>query len=65
MELFKDTHLTKLELLSNATTIDQALHYIRTKQATKPPLDNGKIRSTVNQPEQEQQSQEAEESSVF
>jgi hypothetical protein len=32
MELFKDTHLVKLELLSNATTIDHALEYIRTKQ---------------------------------
>jgi len=32
MELFKDTHLVKLELLSNATTIDRALNYIRGKQ---------------------------------
>ena len=32
MQLFKDTHLVKLELLSNATTIDSALNYIRTKQ---------------------------------
>src|SRR5919205_493540 len=32
MELFKDTHLVKLELLSNATTIDSALHYIKNKQ---------------------------------
>ena len=32
MELFKDTHLVKLELLSNATTIDRALNYIRNKQ---------------------------------
>ena len=32
MELFKDTHLVKLELLSNATTIDSALHYMRSKQ---------------------------------
>jgi transcriptional regulator len=32
MELFKYTHLVKLELLSNATTIDNALHYIRSKQ---------------------------------
>ena len=32
MELFKDTHLVKLELLSNATTIDNALHYIKSKQ---------------------------------
>jgi transcriptional regulator len=31
MELFKDTHLVKLELLSNATTIDSALNYIRNK----------------------------------
>jgi hypothetical protein len=32
MELFKDTHLVKLELLSNATTIDNALNYISNKQ---------------------------------
>ncbi|MFL6380568.1 MAG: hypothetical protein ACJ72S_04665 [Nitrososphaeraceae archaeon] len=32
MKLFKDTHLVKLELLSNATTIDSALNYIRNKQ---------------------------------
>jgi len=32
MELFKDTHLVKLELLSNATTIDHALEYARSKQ---------------------------------
>ena len=32
MQLFKDTHLVKLELLSNATTIDSALSYIRSKQ---------------------------------
>ena len=32
MELFKDTHLVKLELLSNATTIDSALNYIGSKQ---------------------------------
>jgi predicted transcriptional regulator len=32
MELFKDAHLVKLELLSNATTIDGALDYIRNKQ---------------------------------
>ena len=32
MELFKDTHLVKLESLSNVTTIDSALNYIRSKQ---------------------------------
>jgi len=35
MELFKDTHLVKLELLSNATTIDSALTYIRSKQQSQ------------------------------
>jgi uncharacterized membrane protein len=35
LELFKDTHMTKLELLSNATTIDSALNYIRNKQQQK------------------------------
>ena len=35
MELFKDTHMVKLELLSNATTIDSALNYIRSKQQQK------------------------------
>ena len=35
MELFKDTHLVKLELLSNATTIDSALSYIKDKQQSQ------------------------------
>jgi transposase len=41
MELFKDTHLVKLELLSNATTIDSALHYIRDKQQTEHKMGQG------------------------
>jgi len=32
MQLSRDTHLVKLELLSNATTIDSALNFIRSKQ---------------------------------
>jgi hypothetical protein len=32
MEPFKYTHLVKLELLSNATTVDSALQYIKNKQ---------------------------------
>jgi transcriptional regulator with XRE-family HTH domain len=32
IELFKDTHLVKLELLSNATAIDSALNYIKDKR---------------------------------
>ena len=35
MELFKDTHITKLELLSNSTTIDSAVNFIRSKQQQK------------------------------
>jgi hypothetical protein len=31
MQLFKDMHLVNLELLSNATTIDSALNYIKSK----------------------------------
>jgi predicted DNA-binding protein YlxM (UPF0122 family) len=33
MQMYRDTHQLKLELLSNATTIDSALHYIRSKQS--------------------------------
>jgi hypothetical protein len=40
MELFKDTHLVKLELLSNATTIDSALNYIKSKQQKGLALDS-------------------------
>jgi transcriptional regulator len=32
LELFKDTHMTKLQLLSNAVTIDHALRYAQSKQ---------------------------------
>jgi predicted transcriptional regulator len=51
MELFKDTHLVKLELLSNATTIDSALNNIRNKQQQQQkhlPLDLITITSTTN-----------------
>jgi hypothetical protein len=51
MGLFKDTHLVKLELLSNATTIDSALNYIRNKQQQQQkhlPLDLTTITSTTN-----------------
>ena len=40
LQLFKDTHLVKLELLSNATTIDSALNYIRNKQQSQQPKDS-------------------------
>ena len=40
MELFKDTHLVKLELLSNATTIYSALNYIKSKQQNGLALDS-------------------------
>jgi hypothetical protein len=40
MELFKDTYLVKLELLSNTTTIDSALQYIKNKQQKGLALDS-------------------------
>jgi hypothetical protein len=48
MELFKDTHLVKLELLSNTTTIDSALNYIRNKQQQKGPA----LGATTNKDDQ-------------
>jgi hypothetical protein len=44
-----DTHLVKLELLSNATTIDSALNYIRSKQQQKQ-LTLGSITNKDDQP---------------
>jgi hypothetical protein len=51
LTLFRDTHLTKLELLSNATTIDQALQFIKSKQSPQ---------SQSQQQPQEQQESEQE-----
>ncbi|MFL6349908.1 MAG: hypothetical protein ACJ72X_16665, partial [Nitrososphaeraceae archaeon] len=39
----ENTHLVKLELLSNATTIDNALNYIRNRQQRKQQEENIKI----------------------
>ena len=49
MELFKDTHLVKLELLSNATTIDSALNYIRDKQQSQQTTTNNDQPATGKQ----------------
>jgi hypothetical protein len=51
MELFKDTHLVKLELLSNATTIDSALNYIRSKQEQQKGLALDTANKDDDQPE--------------
>jgi hypothetical protein len=48
MELFKDAHLVKLELLSNATTIDSALNYIRNKQQEQQQKKRLVVDSTSN-----------------
>jgi hypothetical protein len=40
MQMYRDTHQLKLELLSNATTIDSALNYIRSKQRQQQQGDN-------------------------
>jgi hypothetical protein len=47
MQLFKDTHLEKLELLSNATTIDHALEFIRSKQQKSQQQDHESDSQTV------------------
>jgi hypothetical protein len=52
MELFKDTHMTKLELLSNATTIDSALNFIRSKQQQQ--------QQQQQRPEEEEQQEQKE-----
>ena len=49
MELFKDTHLVKLELLSNATTIDSALNYIRDKQQSQQQQQLVALQTMTNQ----------------
>jgi hypothetical protein len=54
MELFKGTHLVKLELLSNATTIDSALNYIRNRQQVQQKglaLDSASNKNDNYQPE--------------
>jgi hypothetical protein len=52
MDMYKSTHITKLELIGSSMTIDQALNYIRGKQS-----------GTENHAEQAQKV--AEESTVF
>jgi biotin operon repressor len=49
LELFKDTHMTKLELLSNATTIDSALNFIRNKQQQQSDDHSGEQLTTGTQ----------------
>jgi hypothetical protein len=56
LQLFKDTHLDKLSLLSNATTIEHALGYIRSKQQ-----EQQQPQPEQSPPEQEQQQQEEDE----
>jgi predicted transcriptional regulator len=51
MELFKDTHITKLELLSNATTIDSALNYIKSKREQQKGLALDSANKDDDQPE--------------
>jgi hypothetical protein len=52
LQLFKDTHITELELLSNATTIDSVLSHIRSKQRQQQGETikvNTTIATTINQ----------------
>jgi CRISPR/Cas system-associated protein Cas10 (large subunit of type III CRISPR-Cas system) len=52
MELFKDTHMKKLELLSGSVAIDHALRYVEQKQQHE---------QQQQQQHQEQQSEQSEE----
>ena len=56
MQLFKDTHLVKLELLSNATTIDSALNYIRSKQREQHKSERVALDITTNNKDDDQPS---------
>ncbi len=67
MELFKDTHLVKLELLSNATTIDSALNYIRNKQSQQQQkhVDSTTITGTTNNDDNSQQTTTSGRQTIF
>lgn len=52
LELYKDTHVEKLSLLSNATTIEHALNHINSSKAKAQALSN------IQPEEQEQQQQQ-------
>jgi transcriptional regulator len=64
MEVFKDTHLVKLELLSNATTIDSALNYIRSKQSRQS-KKHSSLESTNDRNDNDQITTTAGRQSVF
>ena len=57
MQLFKDTHLTKLELLSDATTIDSALNFIKSKQSQQEKESSQKTSDSVNDDDDSNNSQ--------
>jgi predicted transcriptional regulator len=67
MELFKDTHLVKLELLSNATTIDSALNCIRNKQSQQQQkhVDSTTITGTTNNDDNSQQTTTSGRQTIF
>jgi hypothetical protein len=48
MELFKDAHLVKLDVLSNATTIDGSLNYIKDKQQQQKELSLDSTKNNNN-----------------
>jgi hypothetical protein len=66
LTLFKDTHLQKLELLSNSTTIEQALQFIKSKQSQQQSESQREVEAEVQgdlppmQQQEEQSTEEAE-----
>ena len=71
MELFRDTHMTKLELLCNATTIDQALQFVKGKRSQQAQSNANDSRIGAQNQDEDQQSaaaaeeQEQQEPAVF
>jgi DNA-binding CsgD family transcriptional regulator len=57
LSLFKDTHLQKLELLSNSTTIEQALQFIKSKQQQPQQSEQPQSQREADLPPMQQQEQ--------
>ena len=55
LSLFKDTHLQKLELLSNSTTIEQALQFIKSKQSQQQSAQSEEQSAEERQEEEQEQ----------
>lgn len=60
LTLFKDTHLQKLELLSNSTTIEQALQFIKSKQSQQQSAQSEDSTDSEEQQDQDESEEQPE-----